>query len=561
MTGAGWPGIVVAMLNAGTLERLVYLRLMLREAQNRAQDRTHAGRHSAAIQLDGVCEHAMMLAVGHLQETPRSSFHANYDLLKNRLRGAWSADGWSGVNRLHGTRTEAQHRGTVPDPAEFTRWSADAERFVNSLVAAAFDVDLQAVSTAQAVQDAELRTALETAENQLAAGRFKESLTSTSKALKDARRRWSAERTDAVGSGKSRPTPMEDITAGYVRDAVDRMEDLAEVSTFASDLGEYVWLRSVERHLREEIPVDGDDAERALTFVVAWVLRWEAFSHRYTMDRRGRWRRSRRAQTTSDPSARPRIGAVSASVPERRAPNDERTPAVTVTLVDLPEPGAEMWLQLFGEKFRATWRESGLQKDERGGLPWTTDEGQVTANGIATEAAAETFVELVKTLVDETVAAWEEARAADAETKPDTEALKNEFASALAGIHFREEPLITDVTARTFRAGRGVTAPLAASIEVSLRIGRDRELWHRFWQALNATGELGPGHNAPLNLHKEVLRAPTTMPAERLRDVLATATAEVERELAELEASRDRDEQLRQAIEAAAQASAAMGST
>jgi hypothetical protein len=198
MTGAGWPGIVVAMLNAGTLERLVYLRLMLREAQNRAQDRTHAGRHSAAIQLDGVCEHAMMLAVGHLQETPCRSFHANYDLLKNRLRGAWSADGWSGVNRLHGTRTEAQHRGTVPDPAEFTRWSADAERFVNSLVAAAFDVDLQAVSTAQAVQDAELRTALETAENQLAAGRFKESLTSTSKALKDARRRWSAERTDAV---------------------------------------------------------------------------------------------------------------------------------------------------------------------------------------------------------------------------------------------------------------------------------------------------------------------------------------------------------------------------
>jgi len=142
------------MLDAGTLERLVYLRLMLREAQNRAQDRTHAGRHSAAIQLDGVCEHAMMLAVGHLQETPGRSFHANYDVLRRTLGSAWTADGWSGVNRLDGTRTEAQHRGTVPDQAEFTRWSADAERFVSSLVAEAFDVDLQGGANPRAAHGA-----------------------------------------------------------------------------------------------------------------------------------------------------------------------------------------------------------------------------------------------------------------------------------------------------------------------------------------------------------------------------------------------------------------------
>jgi len=544
------------MLDAGTLERLVYLRLMLREAQNRAQDRTHAGRHSAAIQLDGVCEHAMMLAVGHLQETPGRSFHANYDLLRNRLGAAWSADGWSGINRLHGTRTEAQHRGTVPDHAEFTRWSADAERFVNSLVAGAFDVDLQSVSTAQAVQIAELRTALEMAENQLAAGKYNESLASSCKALNDARSRWRAERSDAVGSGKSRLMQMHDLTADYVRDAMDRMEDLVEVGTFASDLGEYVWLKSVDRHRWDEIPVDRVDAERAFAFVVGWVLRWEAFSHRYTVDRPGRWRRSRRPQTTTDPSARPCVGAVSASIPDRRALEDVRTPEVTVTLVNLPEPGAEMWLELFREKFAPAWRTSGLQEDERSGSPWTSGEGHVTARSIATEAEAKQFVELVKAAVDETVTAWADALSADASSQLDTDAVTKEFAEALAEIRFQEEPFVTGITVDTFRAGRGVTAPLAASVAVSLRLDGDQALRHRFWQALNATGELGPGHNAPLDLADDVLRAPSTLPAERVRDALAGATARVERELAELEESRERDERLRQVIEAAARASA-----
>jgi hypothetical protein len=78
--------------DAGTLERLVYLRQMLRDAQQRAQDRTHTGRHLAAIQLDGVCEHAMMLAVGEIPDTPGKNFHTNFAVLKKALP-RWSADG------------------------------------------------------------------------------------------------------------------------------------------------------------------------------------------------------------------------------------------------------------------------------------------------------------------------------------------------------------------------------------------------------------------------------------------------------------------------------------
>jgi hypothetical protein len=52
----------------------------------------------------------------------------------------------------------------VPDPVEFSRWAADVERFVNSLVAAVFGVDLQTVATAQAVETEAIREHLERAE-------------------------------------------------------------------------------------------------------------------------------------------------------------------------------------------------------------------------------------------------------------------------------------------------------------------------------------------------------------------------------------------------------------
>ena len=239
----------------------------------------------------------------------------------------------------------------MPDQAEFTGWSADVERFVNSLVAAAFDVDLQTVATAQAVQTAELRATLEVAERELAAGNFKTSLSSSCEALKDARHRWVKERTDAIGRGKPKPAPMQDITAAHIREAMDRMEDLAEVETFASDVGEYIWLKSLQRHLWEDIPVERDDAERALAFVVGWVLRWEAFSHRYTMDRPGRWRRSRRPQTTTDdPPGRERCRVGQHSRARVRRMTCARR-SITITLVDIPDRGAEAWLVCSGRSW------------------------------------------------------------------------------------------------------------------------------------------------------------------------------------------------------------------
>jgi hypothetical protein len=249
---------------------------------------------------------------------------------------------------------------------------------------------------------------------------------------------------------------------------------------------------------------------------------------------------------------------VSASIPDRDRPEDPRTPTVSITLVDLPDSDPAAWLQLFREKFAPAWRSSGLQTDERSSYPWTSDEGQVVANGIGTETEADQFVELVKATVEQTQTGWEDALAADADSQPDTEALRNEFAEALADIRLRGLPLVTGIVVSTFRAGRGVTAPLAATVTMSLAFDGDRDMRHRFWQALNATGRLGPGRDAPLDLHDHVLRAPGTMPVESVHSALADATAAVEAELAALQESRERDETLRQAIEVAARTSASL---
>ena len=130
------------------------------------------------------------------------------------------------MTRLHGTRTEAQHRGTVPDAVEFGRWSADTERFINSLVAAAFGPDLQTVGVAQAVRTPEVRSLLETAEEKLWNGNFKDSCQASLEALKTARTRWANERRTALGGSESAPSSMEDIMAAITQSSSDLITEI-----------------------------------------------------------------------------------------------------------------------------------------------------------------------------------------------------------------------------------------------------------------------------------------------------------------------------------------------
>lgn len=524
---------------------------MLREGQQRAQDRTHTGRHLAAIQLDGACEHAMMLCVGELQETPAKTFHGNFDLLKSRLAGRWVADGWSGVNRLHGTRTEAQHRGTVPDPAEFARWSADAERFIKSLVAATFSVELQTVGTATAVESDEVRAELERAEAELNEGQFKESLRLSKHAFELARVKWSVERRDALGPEKPSPMPMQDVTAEDIRQAVERTKDLTEVTPFASDLGEYIWLRSTGKAYWDDAPVTQEDAERAFAFVIGWVLRWEAFSHRYTTDRVGKWRRSLRPHTTRDPSREPHIGSVEVLTPARHSTRDERRAILLLTLADLPDPGWASWLQAFRKKLSALWNASGLK-----GRPWPSERGVVQLEGIAVAEDVASYVELVKTAINTTN---EMRRAALAEEPPraaEQDRVVGEFADVLASIQFDGTSLVESVWAEALPGSEPFEPQhfcVAAKLDLS-EVGTQKLA---FWHALRTTGHLAPGTGGRLDLHDDVLRAPADMAATEVRDALAEAAQTIERDLAELRGEQVRDEEFRRLVEEEARKHAA----
>jgi hypothetical protein len=63
------------------------------------------------------------------------------------------------------------------------------------------------------------------------------------------------------------------------------------VATFATDLGEYIWWKSVRGAVAQSTEVGVvtlAEARRAMAFVLTWVVCWEAFSATYTADRLGR---------------------------------------------------------------------------------------------------------------------------------------------------------------------------------------------------------------------------------------------------------------------------------
>jgi hypothetical protein len=130
------------------------------------------------------------------------------------------------------------------------------------LVDAAFGVDLDDARTASAVHDAEIRTELLQAEDALARDDARTAFTGIASAFDAAREKWRAERAHGRTPYR-RPIRMEDMTADYVREALDRVEDLTEVQRFAPDLGEYLWFQSLRRGPGIETPVDSGEAKRA----------------------------------------------------------------------------------------------------------------------------------------------------------------------------------------------------------------------------------------------------------------------------------------------------------
>jgi len=270
------------MLTDATRRQLQRLRFLLEEALARSQDPTEIGRHSALILLDGACEYAMAIALGHHGRSTES-FPKKFSLLRETLDD-WKPDAWASILQLHGARNQAQHHGTVVDASNMPGWVAQAQRFIDALVVAAFDVELRTVLLAESVETEDVRLQLVDAEKALDQGDAVGAFSATISAFDSARSAWRGQRVETVGQLQLQYSGLSHL-GGIETDPTNlsliRFEDLLEVGPFTPDIGEYHWLLARRGELEHEIDPTVDTAHRAFLFVLAWVLRWEAFSTRY----------------------------------------------------------------------------------------------------------------------------------------------------------------------------------------------------------------------------------------------------------------------------------------
>ena len=168
-----------SQLSSATAERLVVLRSMLSEAQQRCSDDSAVGRHLGLLALQDTCELAMILALDDLGEEHRDN--TRFDDLYSKLAGGvlddktWKArNQWLAVRTMNRARSSAQHHGQQPDRVQLNRWATAADGFVRSLVALQFGVDLRNAVAASAIADQGLRRLLAAAEDALYDGRTAE---------------------------------------------------------------------------------------------------------------------------------------------------------------------------------------------------------------------------------------------------------------------------------------------------------------------------------------------------------------------------------------------------
>ncbi|HEX4482400.1 MAG TPA: hypothetical protein VH081_01325 [Solirubrobacteraceae bacterium] len=273
-------------LDHHALADLLRLRATLMHATLLAEDRSEQGRHVALIALDGAIEYAMWVSAEHLGVSggDRVGFHEVRNKLRSELGSRWQQPGRRGVMQMHAARNQAQHGGAAPDPGQMVSWIRESDAFARSLVQAAFEVELEDVLLASAIEEKSLREQITAGELAINAGNAARGLEHAYEAFADARRRWRLQQEDAYGHMALHTTIDSDPRR---LDSGERSADYADVSVFTSDLGEYHWLLATRRLVAEGMPPSVADARRALQFAYHWILRWQAFDPRYPAQR---WR-------------------------------------------------------------------------------------------------------------------------------------------------------------------------------------------------------------------------------------------------------------------------------
>jgi hypothetical protein len=348
-----------------TVSALVRLRMLSEDARRRTTDTSDAGRHLALIGLDGACEYALWLAArthGISLKSDLPSFPAQYHALVGALTSPrWEPVGWPAVEQLHRARNGAQHAALAADPAQLPIWSDAAWAFIDSLCQAAFRVPLTAILLSNAVRNSELRTYLRWSEEALASGPA-QAFDLALEAFDQARRKWRAQRDlsefapSPVGP-LGRPSPLRGA-----EDKFRELDVLLEVQPFASDIGEYFWLRRARQEFTAaRWPPSEDDVRRSLLFVTSWIVRWEIFDQGYPEDQWEAHREGIEPPVVGDGEKIQILGSHSELLPE--LPGDgARKVAMYFPLANVPGRGRAPW----GELLREALTESARDATEPG---------------------------------------------------------------------------------------------------------------------------------------------------------------------------------------------------
>jgi hypothetical protein len=321
-----------------TASALVRLRLLIEDAQRRADDISEAGRHLALVALDGACEYALWLASREhtLPVKERAGVPELYSAVKAALAG-WQVRGWRGVSQMHQARNVAQHAGVALDAAQLPTWADATVAFIDSLCLAAFGTRLAEIALAEAVRDQSLRTQLRWSEEQLSENPG-QSFLLTVGAFDEARKRWRAQRTAPVFAPSPGGYPPSPDFAPPLHD----VDEFLEVQPFAGDFSEYTWLRRArQEHEQAGWTPDAQEARRTLLFVSGWIVRWEIFDQGYPVDRWEAHREGIQPPVTGDGTTTEIVGGQVEFLPD--IPGRPARNIVYLALANVPSRGRSPW--------------------------------------------------------------------------------------------------------------------------------------------------------------------------------------------------------------------------
>lgn len=494
-------------------EALVSLRSLLGEAMQRSSDRSITGRHVATILLDGAAEAAIGVCRSKFLQSPKGqeSLDKSYSKLLEALRvnhpDLLGVAAWPEVWRLHRARNAAQHHQIPPDHEVLVRWASSVGSFVDDAVALAFGIRLTRVNRASAIANDDLRATYGTAEDALASGDSVSAVRLLRDAFNDAVRSYKRQHHDAMNVNALRL--RDDLGLGEaVSSAVSHLEELLQVAPFTSSLSEYVWWRSLLRNLQygEDAHIDIDEAHRAATFVLSWILRWEAFAARYADVRRPPIPSRPPPRPSPHPDGSPVVDVQNATVDveeDRRTTGSPRTERwVLVLPYAVGREGESTSAQLNGWSLNL----SNALREKRGGEPWisaTTDGWQarvlVTVNPDAFDMKA--IVAEIQDRIDDIRALRRQEEAEQAAVRERRAVLEQQMdvvrAELMTLMTEDGEPLFTSTDVRWDTEGPAIVAHLtdaraADSVEiVRARTGTSRvPNGHIMHKALYLRGDL-----------------------------------------------------------------------